>query len=81
MPPPVPFDALAELVRLQLGSRTVRPTDRLVEDLGAVSMDLMRIAVAVEDRFGVFLDESDLAACDTAGTLYEAVLRAQRDAP
>lgn len=79
--PSIRFEDLAEVIRLQLGGPAVRRSDRLVEDRGAVSMDLMRIAVAVEDRFGVFVEETDLANCTTAADLHQAVLRARDDAP
>lgn len=73
----VTLDGIVEIVEVQLGRRGVRPGDRLLEDLGAVSMDLVHIAVAVEDSFGCFLDDVDLAACRTVGDLHAAALKAE----
>jgi acyl carrier protein len=70
------LDGIVELVEVHLGERGVRPDDRLVEDLGAVSMDLVHIAVAIEDCFGCFLDDVDLARCRTVRDLHAAVSRA-----
>jgi acyl carrier protein len=65
------LEALQHLVELQLGCRGVRAGDRLVEDLGAVSMDLMNLAAAIEERTGVFLPEAGLSRVDTVLDLYE----------
>ena len=70
----IPED-LQHLVALQFGLTAVRPEDRLYEDLGAESMDLVNIAVAVEDRFQVFIPEEELAGLRTVGDLYALVKR------
>lgn len=71
---------IQQLVGLQLGRTTVRPEDRLYEDLGAESMDLVNLAVAIEDRFEVFIPEEDLADLRTVYDLYALVHR-HLDAP
>jgi acyl carrier protein len=65
------LETLQHLVALQLGRRSVRAGHRLVEDLGAVSMDLMNLAAAIEDRTGVSLPEAGLSRVDTVLDLYE----------
>lgn len=48
---------------------------RLVEDLGLDSIRLLTLAVAVEDHFGICLDEDDEAALETVGDLIAVVER------
>jgi acyl carrier protein len=67
--------AVAEVVALQLGKSTVGPGDRLIEDLGAESADLVNLAAALDDRFGVFIDEEDLGAVRTVEDLERLVAR------
>jgi acyl carrier protein len=49
------------LVERQLGLRTVRLEDYLVEDLDAVSADIVNIVAALEDLFGIVIEEEALA--------------------
>ncbi len=63
------------LIGLQLGRPTVNPEDRLYEDLGAESMDLVNLAVAIEDRFQVFIPEEDLADLRTVQDVYRLLHR------
>jgi acyl carrier protein len=67
------LDDIQQLVGSQLGRTTVRPEDRLYEDLGAESMDLVNLALAVEDRFQVFLPEEALADLRTVHDVYRLV--------
>jgi len=48
---------------------------RLVEDLRLDSLRLLTLAIEVEDRFQVALDEQDEAAIETVGDLVAAVGR------
>jgi len=63
------IEELAELVAVQLGRRRVEPTDRFVEDLGAESLDVVNIIAAVEDRYGVTIDESEVPDLATVADL------------
>lgn len=38
--------------------RTIRPTDRLIDDLGVDSLDVMEILIVIEEHYGVLLQES-----------------------
>ena len=66
---------IQHMVGLQLGQSTVNPEDRLYEDLGAESMDIVNLAVALEDRFGVFIPEEDLADLRTVQDVYRLLHR------
>jgi acyl carrier protein len=61
----VTLDDLCAVVALQLGQRGVDPDARLVEDLGADSMDLVAVLATIEERWGVGLDETTFAEVTT----------------
>ena len=59
----------------------IRPTDRLVEDLGLDSLTLTSLAVALEDRFQVILSDEAAIRIETVGELAQCVaMRAQVEA-
>jgi len=60
---------LASVIGLTLGSRRVRESDRLLEDLGLESADLLNLLIAVEDRFGVAIDELEAFELKTVADL------------
>jgi acyl carrier protein len=71
----VTIDEVMDLVRIQLGVSTVRPTDRLVEDLDAESADLLNIIAAAEDRYGTAVSEEELATISTVSEIFELIRR------
>lgn len=64
---------ICKLVAVQLGRRKVAADARLVEDLGAESLDLVNVVARIEERFGVAIDETELAELRTVSDLYERV--------
>lgn len=60
-------------IAAELGRAEVRSSDRWLEDLGAESMDLVGVLGALEDRWGVEIDELDLAEMATVGDLVRRV--------
>jgi len=84
--PPAPqaiLDGIADVARRHLDWRGELATGmRLVEDLRLDSLRLLTLAVEVEDRFRVALDEEDEAAIETVGDLVAVVGRklAEREA-
>lgn len=63
------------IVRLQLGKPDVRESDRLMEDLGAESVDLANIVATLEEKCDLRLAEADIAAVRTVGDLHALVHR------
>lgn len=64
------LDDIAAMVALQLGRTNAAPDDDLFGELGAESMDLMHLAIAIEDRFGVFIPEESLGRVATVRDLH-----------
>jgi acyl carrier protein len=69
---PVMEDVLT-LIRLQLGVRGVSEDDRLMEDLGAESADVVNIIAAAEDKFQISFDEMDIASIRTVREVYDFI--------
>jgi acyl carrier protein len=53
--------------------REIRPSDRLIEDLGLDSLTLTTLAVALEDRFRVLLSDEEATRIRTVAELAQLV--------
>ena len=73
---PVPtLDEVRRVVAVELGVKQVGGDDRLVDDLGVESMDLVSILSAIEDRWGVDAQQADLSQVATVADLHELIGR------
>jgi acyl carrier protein len=70
-------DDVREVVARQLGVHEVRLHDRLVEDLGAESIDLVTIVAVMEETYGVNVDEERLPLLRTVHDLAAELARLQ----
>ncbi|HEV8582310.1 MAG TPA: acyl carrier protein [Thermoanaerobaculia bacterium] len=67
---------IQEVARIHLGwEGALRPELRLIEDLRLDSIRLLTLAVEVENRFRVLLDELDEGAIATVGDLVSVIRR------
>ena len=70
------LSGIAEVARVHLGwEDPLTPDMRLVEDLRLDSFRLLTLAVEVENRFRVRLDELDEGGIETVGDLVATVKR------
>ena len=53
------------IIEEQLQVSSISPSQRLVEDLGADSLDVVELIMAFEDEFGVSLPDEDIAKMKT----------------
>ena len=62
---------IVELIADKLCKKTeqINLTSRLVEDLGADSLDVVELIMAFEDEFGVSLPDEDIASMKTVGDI------------
>jgi acyl carrier protein len=67
------MDEICETVAVQLGCRGVSPADRLIEELGAESADVLNIAAALEDRYGIRIAEEELGDVSCIEDLHRLV--------
>jgi len=58
---------------LQVEPEKVTRTARFADDLDADSLDLVELVMALEEQFGINVDESELEGVETVGQAYELV--------
>jgi acyl carrier protein len=58
---------------LELNVEFLDPGTRFTDDLGADSLDLIELVEALEEEFGVRIDDEELADITTVGEAYEAI--------
>lgn len=68
------LDEIKDLVRVHLGAKKISPEDRIYEDLGAESADVVNIIAALEDRYQIRIDEEEIGEIKTVGDLVELTL-------
>lgn len=69
----VELEDVQSLVAQHLGRRRVSPEDRLLEDLGAQSLDVVNLLAALEDRYRIEIPESKLPDLRTVRDLFDCV--------
>jgi len=58
---------------LDLRDEQVEPSARFTDDLGADSLDLVELVEALEEEFGVRIDDEELADIATVGEAYDLI--------
>ena len=71
----VELEEVGRTVGLILGRRKVTADERLIEDLGAESADLLNIMVTLEQQHGVKIDDAEMAAAATVRDLYDLLMK------
>ena len=69
----VSIDDINLIVGLILGARTSQPDDRLVEDLGAESVDILNIIAALEEKYSIRIKDSEVKQGITSSDLFKIV--------
>ena len=64
------IDEIRTIVSVQLGIPEVHDGDDIMRDLGAESADIVGIVAAVEDKYGIAVDEGELADIRTVEDLF-----------
>jgi acyl carrier protein len=75
---PITIDEIKQIVSLQLGKREIRDEDHFLEDLHAESFDVMNIVIAIEDKYGVAISESEIPSLQTPLALFQFVADNQK---
>lgn len=68
-------DKIIELIceKLNKKKEDIKLTSRLVEDLGADSLDFVELVMAFEDEFGITLPDEDVGKLKTIGDIVEYI--------
>lgn len=76
----ITLEDVCRTVGLVLGRREVKPDDRLEEDLGAESFDILNIVVTLEEKYGISIDEAATSGVSTVRDVHDLALQSP-DAP
>ena len=68
-------DEVRELIARQLGHHDIGLDDRLIEELGAESIDLVTIVAVLEETYHITVEEERLPLLRTVRDLAEEVAR------
>ena len=75
------LEEVSRTVGLVLGRRQVSADQRLVEDLGAESADILNIMVTLEQKYGVKIDETEMTTVATVRDLYHLLVKIAHAGP
>jgi acyl carrier protein len=66
---------LKNIVSFELGVRDdlVKPESRFIEDLGADSLDIIELIMAVEEEFGIVIPDEDIWKLTTFGAALDYI--------
>lgn len=69
------FDKLKELIVENLGvsEEDVKLESKLIEDLGADSLDAVELSMAIEDEFDVQIDDEEFQQLSTVEDILKAI--------
>lgn len=68
---------LAEILGTEIEPTPIEPHARLEEDLGADSLDAIQLQLAIEEEFGVVIEDGELLRLITVGDLVQRIDSAQ----
>jgi len=66
----VAIDDVIKLISRQFGVRKVTAESRLREDLGAESLDIQNLVMALEDKYGIAIDDDRLTDLETVADIH-----------
>ena len=69
----VDLEDVSRTVGLVLGRRDVKPDQRLIEDLGAESADILNIVVTLEDKYRIRIEDTAATGVVTVRDLHDVV--------
>ncbi len=65
------FNKVKEIIAEQLGidANTITENSKVIADLGADSLDIVELVMALEDEFGISVDEDKVQSLVTVGDI------------
>lgn len=73
------FEEVCKMLAEQLGisAESIRPEQEVVKDLGADSLDVVELMMALEDRHGITLPEDEIEKIKTVQDIVEMMNKLQ----
>ncbi len=69
------IDKVTKLLAEQLNvdAKTIKPTSKIVEDLGADSLDMIEMLMALEDNFGISVPDDQVSSLKTVNDIVKFI--------
>jgi acyl carrier protein len=67
------IDEIMTIISVQLGIQEIPSEAHIIQDLGAESADIVGIVAALEDKYGIMIEEGELAEIQTVVELTDLV--------
>lgn len=74
------FEKVCEMLAEQLGipAESIKPEQEVVKDLGADSLDVVELMMALEDEYGITLPEGDVEGIKTVQDIVDMMNNLQK---
>lgn len=74
------FEKVCEMLADQLGidAGSIRPEQEVVKDLGADSLDVVELMMALEDEYGITLPEGEVESVKTVQDIVDMMNKLQK---
>ncbi len=71
------FEKVCKMLAEQLGveAESIRPEQEVVKDLGADSLDVVELMMALEDEYGITLPESEVESVKTVQDIVDMMTK------
>lgn len=71
------YESLVRIISEQVGIRffLITPESTLIDDLGADSLDIAEIVIALENEFSVDVPDEDVEKMTTVGDIYDYLIK------
>ena len=66
--------------QLNIDVKTVKPTSRIVEDLGADSLDMIEMLMSLEENFGISVPDDKVASLKTVNDIVAFIQAEKKNA-
>ena len=66
--------------QLNIDAKMVKPTSRIVEDLGADSLDMIEMLMTLEENFGISVPDDKVASLKTVQDIAAFIQAEKKDA-
>ena len=74
------FEKVCKMLAEQLGcaAESIRPEQEVVKDLGADSLDVVELMMALEDEYGITLPEGEVESVKTVQDIVDMMNKLQK---
>jgi len=66
--------------QLNIDAKTIKSTSRIVEDLGADSLDMIEMLMSLEENFGISVPDDKVASLKTVDDIVAFIKSEKKDA-